>query len=65
MSLHRSSLWTGSTRRRQLLLLLGDVVLLYLMAVVAVALKRGLIDGISWSVAGIDLDEELGYVRTC
>jgi len=49
MSLHRSSLWTGSIRRRQLLLLLGDVVLLYLMAVVAVTLKRLLIDGDPWA----------------
>ncbi len=49
MSLHRASLWTGSMRRRQLALLFGDVVLLFLMASVAVALKRVLVDGVAWS----------------
>jgi len=49
MSLHRASLWTGSIRRRQLILLFGDVVLLFLMAVAAVALKRVFVDGIPWS----------------
>jgi len=49
MSLHRANLWTGSIRRRQLLLLLGDGALLFLMAVVAVAFKRVLVDGLLWS----------------
>jgi len=49
MSLHRSSLWTGSVRRRQLTLLFGDVALLFLVAVVAVVLKRVFVDGIPWS----------------
>lgn len=40
MHLHRSSLWTGAARRRQLALLIGDALLLLLTVMAAVALRR-------------------------
>lgn len=44
MQLHRASLWTGSGRRRQLALLIGDALLILLTATIAVALRRLLIE---------------------
>ncbi|MCO6450452.1 MAG: sugar transferase [Caldilineales bacterium] len=40
MSLHRDNLWTGSRRRRQLFLLLGDMVLVVLTGILAVFIRR-------------------------
>lgn len=45
MSLHRSVLWTGLERRRQLTLLLGDLLLVWVTAAVAVALRLWVITG--------------------
>ncbi len=45
MSLHRESLWTGPERRRQLALLLGDILIVVLSAVVAVLIRRVLVEG--------------------
>lgn len=45
MNLHRSVLWTGDERRRQLLLLFGDLLLVWLTAALAVALRLWLITG--------------------
>ncbi|NOZ51235.1 MAG: hypothetical protein GXP37_14520, partial [Chloroflexi bacterium] len=45
MNLHRSVLWTGYERRRQLTLLIGDLLLVWLTAAVAVALRLWLMSG--------------------
>ncbi len=45
MNLHRSVLWTGDERRRQLLLLFGDLLLVWLTAALAVALRLWLVTG--------------------
>ncbi len=45
MSLHRESLWTGPERRRQLVLLLGDIMIVILSAMVAVLIRRVLVEG--------------------
>lgn len=51
MSLHRSNLWTGSKRRRQIGLLAGDALILFATVVLAVLLRRVLVDGASLEVA--------------
>ncbi|MCW5860524.1 MAG: hypothetical protein KIS63_19680, partial [Caldilineales bacterium] len=51
MSLHRSSLWTGSKRRRQIGLLAGDSLILFATVVLAVLLRRIFVDGGSLAAA--------------
>lgn len=51
MSLHRSSLWTGSKRRRQLALLSGDTLILFGTVVLSVLLRRVLVDGVTLQIA--------------
>ena len=51
MSLHRSSLWTGSKRRRQLALLIGDTLILLGTVVLSVLLRRVLVDGVTLHIA--------------
>ena len=48
MSIHRSSLWTGSKRRRQLALLLGDSIVLLGTSALAVVLRQGLSEKVPW-----------------
>ncbi len=40
MSLHRESLWTGPERRRQIVLLLGDALIIILSTILAVLVRR-------------------------
>jgi len=47
MSLHRESLWTGPERRRQLVLLLGDVIIILLSTILAVLVRRVLFESVS------------------
>jgi FlaA1/EpsC-like NDP-sugar epimerase len=48
MSLHRESLWTGPERRRQLTLLIGDVIIILLSTVIAVLIRRVFFEGAPW-----------------
>jgi exopolysaccharide biosynthesis polyprenyl glycosylphosphotransferase len=48
MSLHRESLWTGPERRRQLTLLIGDVIIILLSTVIAVLIRRVFFEGVPW-----------------
>ena len=49
MSLHRESLWTGPERRRQLVLLLGDAVIIIASTALAVLVRRVVFEGASLS----------------
>ncbi len=48
MSLHRESLWTGPERRRQLALLLGDVLIIILSTILAVFIRLTVFESIPW-----------------
>ncbi len=53
MSIHRASLWTGAMRRRQLAMLLGDSIILLCTAVLAVFLRRVLLDEAPFAVVSM------------
>ncbi len=48
MSLHRESLWTGPERRRQLALLLGDVLIIIFSTILAVFIRLAVFESIPW-----------------
>ncbi len=51
MNIHRESLWTGSKRRRQLTLLLGDSIVLLGTAAIAVFLRKAVFEEVPWRSA--------------
>ena len=48
MSLHRESLWTGPERRRQLALLIGDVLIIIFSTILAVFIRLAVFESIPW-----------------
>lgn len=48
MSLHRESLWTGPERRRQLLLLLGDALIIIFSTALAVFIRLVVFESVPW-----------------